>query len=216
MRPLYQTHRPTALDGVVGQAKAVATCRHLAARGLGGNAMWISGAKGTGKTTIARIMAGTLADVFHTVEVDAGKVTAEFLRQADVDARYAPLSGDGRAYIVNEAHGLTARAMRTLDVMLEALPESCVWIFTTTSEGQADLFESYHDAGPLLDRCLRIPLTTQGLCKAFAKRAREIAELEGLNGRPLAAYERLLKDNHNSMRGAMEDIQAGRMLQSEG
>lgn len=55
-------------------------------------------------------------------------------------------------------------------------------IFTTTVEGQDSLFEDAIDAHPLLSRCIELPLARRGLAEAFAKRAHEIADAEGLNG----------------------------------
>jgi hypothetical protein len=56
----------------------------------------------------------------------------------------------GRAFIVNEAHGLRKDVIRQLLVMLERIPPHVVWVFTTTIEGQESLFEDYDDASPLL------------------------------------------------------------------
>ena len=61
----------------------------------------------------------------------------------------------GRAYIVNEAHGLRKDVIRQLLVVLERIPPHSLWIFTTTIEGQEAIFEDYDDASPLLSRCLR-------------------------------------------------------------
>lgn len=58
MKPLYEAHRPQSWDEVVGQDKAVSKLLALKERvGLAGRAYWISGQSGTGKTTIARLIA---------------------------------------------------------------------------------------------------------------------------------------------------------------
>ena len=86
----------------------------------------------------------------------------------------------GRAYIVNEAHRLNKAAVRQLLTTLERIPAHVVWVFTTTVEGQGALFEGIDDAHPLLSRCVDLPLARRDLAKRFAKRAREIAQREGL------------------------------------
>ena len=104
---------------------------------------------------------------------------------ARVGARVFQISGwgekGGRAFLVNEAHGLRKDVIRQFLVMLERIPSHVVWIFTTTTEGEQGLFEDYDDAGPLLSRCLPLPLARRDLAKAAfrAAAAREIAEREG-------------------------------------
>jgi DNA polymerase III delta prime subunit len=54
---LTERYRPASWDEVVGQEKVVARIKAIALRGLGRRALWLSGASGTGKTTIARLVA---------------------------------------------------------------------------------------------------------------------------------------------------------------
>ena len=68
------------------------------------------------------------------------------------------------------------------------------------------------DSGPFASRCHRITLTNQGLAQAFAERAKHIAEAEGLDGRPVEAYVRLVKSCGNNMRAVLQRIEAGEML----
>jgi len=211
MKPIYERYRPRTFDDVIGQEKALETCRKLAARGLGGLAIWVAGPSGTGKTTLARILAAEIADRFFTVEIDAGDATMSRLRDIEAEMHYTAFGKGGRAYIINEAHGLTAQAMRKLLVMLESVPEHCLFVFTTTGAGQQQLFDDHTDTEPLLSRCIRIALTNQGLCGPFAEHVRAIATREGMNGKPLAAYERLARQHHNNMRAMFEAVEAGDM-----
>ncbi len=87
-----------------------------------------------------------------------------------------------------------------------------VFIFTTTKEGEAGLFDDQIDANPLLSRCIKIELTNQGLAKVFAEHCRRIATREGLNGKSLQSYIKLAAKCHNNCRMMLQEIESGVML----
>jgi len=209
---LYEKYRPSDWAGVIGQSKVVDQISQLRKRGLGGRAYFISGQSGTGKTTIARLIAAEIADPDYVEEIDATSCTVAALHRIEQAMQLYSFGKGGRAYLVNECHGLSKPAVRQLLVLLERLPSHVVMIFTTTNEGQLTFFEDKQDAGPLLSRCLRLDLARRDLSKAFAARAYEIANKEGLNGRPIEQYIRLCKDNRNNFRAIIQAIESGAML----
>lgn len=123
---------------------------------------------------------------------------------------YTTLSGGFRCWIVNEAQAMTARAVQAWLTVLDKLPSRVLVIFTTT-EDSAELFGHYE--GPFRSRCKSIKFANQGLAQAFAKRAKEIAERENLDGKPLESYVRLVQNCRNNLRYVLQEIEAGAMME---
>lgn len=214
MAQLALKHRPATWADVVGQDKAVTRLTSLRdGRGFGGRAYWISGASGTGKTTLAQLIAHDLADDECVEELDAAGLTVEQLREVERSASIRGWGRGGRVWIVNEAHAMRKAVIRQMLVFLERLPAHVAIVFTTTVEGQASMFDECDDASPLLSRCLPVPLARRDLAKPFAARARAIAQAEGLDGgRTEAQWLRLVQDNANNLRAVLQAIDAGDML----
>ena len=210
---LYEKYRPSTFDEVLGQDRAVKKVKLLLSRGWGGRAWWISGASGTGKTTIARIIACQGADDFYITEYDsADAMSVSAIDRLEQDMSYLAPGKGGRAYIINEAHGLRKPIIRRLLGLLERIPSHVCIVFTTTKTGESSLFDDQIDAQPLLSRCAKIELTNQGLAKAFAEHCRQIAENENLNGKPIQAYIKLAQNCKNNCRQMLMAVEAGDML----
>lgn len=216
---LCQKYRPREFGDFIGQEKVIARIRAVIRRkgfGLGsGEAVWLSGPTGTGKTTLAEIISRELGvepgPAWNYVEIDGTKCSVAEVRGLDSRTQAAGLFADSwQVFVVNEAHELQRRAVNAWLTLLERLPERWLVIFTTTQPADADLFGDFTE--PLLSRCKVFEFTNQGLAKLFAARAREIAQAEGLDGKPESAYLRLAQESHNSMRKVLQEIDSGRML----
>lgn len=215
---LHEKWRPREWSEFVGQDKAKAQAIRLVerAKSQGGPVqVWIDASgeanSGLGKTTLARLIAGALADPFFTDEFVGSDLTLTRVREI---AQAAHLCTSGakrfRAWIVNEAHAVPAPARDLLLDLLENAPEHFCIVFTTTRQPDSGLFGE--DNGPFYSRCSRIRLTNQGLAQAFADRARMIAQTEGLDGQPLEAYVKLARDCRNNMRAMIQRIDDGVMI----
>lgn len=216
---LCEKYRPRSWDTFIGQDKIIRRVRALIGRpGFGdggGDAFWFSGPTGTGKTTLAHLVAAELGcDGWGVEEIDGERCRVERVRQIGDNIGLAVLGTSGcgwRVYIVNESHAMSSRAVQAWLTLLERLPHKRLVIFTTTEKPTKDLFGKY--TAPLLARCKRFEFTNQGLAQAFADRAQEIAEAEGLNGQAPARYLRLVQDCKNSMREVLQRVDAGEMME---
>ncbi len=213
---LHEKYRPREWSDLVGQDKAVAVARRIIERpGFDRGAFFIdcagSNNSGTGKSSLAWVIAGTLADPFFITEIPGAKMDKAAVAEIERSAHLCSWSADKpfRVWIVNEAHAVTQGAVDLLLTFLEALPRHCVVIFTTTRQPDEELFGT--DNGPLYSRCHCIRLTNQGIAEPFARRVKSIAEAEGLDGQPMAKYVALIRQCKNNMRRALQLIEAGEL-----
>lgn len=212
---LDEKWRPATFKDVVGQESAIRKITTVLSRGWGARAFWLSGDSGTGKTTLAHIIAKSgatdadIGDHFGRItEVVGREMSPAGLTAIMHDWMFA----GGHALIVNEAHGLNKVMIEIFLNVLEQLRPNVVVIFTTTNEGE-DLFNGQADAAPFASRCLCLNLKSDGLTIPFARRAKFIARKENLDGRPITAYRKLMKRHNNNLRAALSEIEAGAMLE---
>lgn len=214
MVAIYETERPRDLNEVCGQDAAVRKVRFLErTSGLIGQVLWITGKAGTGKTTIARIVANSISDEFSTIELDAQDVSLERLREWERLAQYRPLTGGAYVFIVNEAHFLNSRSVSRLQTLLEDrnVQRNTTWIFTTTLKGE-EIFKRNMDATPFLSRTVAIRLESDdATIRAMALRLQDVSMKYGIEGHPAEAFEELLIACGGNMREALQRIATGEM-----
>ena len=166
---LYEKYRPKTLAEFIGQDKVKRQIERLMSRPeWDRDALWIQGPSGTGKTSLAWIIAGQVAKDFFVIELDGDKCNVQAVRELEQTlSLVAPNSW--RVVIVNESHAMSKQAVQAWLTMLERLPKHTLIIFTTTEPLQEDLFGSF--SGPFGRRCKVFSFTNQGLAQDFAQKA---------------------------------------------
>lgn len=131
---LYRKYRPTKFKDVVGQDHIVKVLEGAISLGNISHAYLFAGSRGTGKTSIARIMARELeiADI-DTYEIDAASNRGiDDIRSIRESVHTLPFESKYKIYIVDEAHMLTKDAWNAFLKTLEEPPAHVIFILATT------------------------------------------------------------------------------------
>ncbi len=210
---LYEKYRPRNFKEFIGQAMIVKKIQHIMQRpSWDRDAFWIQGPSGTGKTTLAWIIANLKATEFNITELDGTKCTIDQVRQIEEDFFYYAMDGSWKVIIVNEAHAMSKQAVQAWLTCLEKMPAKRLVLFTTTENIKKDLFNSF--SSPFASRCKMFNFSSKGLSYEFGKRCRQIAKREGLGTAPLKKFEYLVMVSKNNMRQALQRIEACEFLES--
>jgi replication-associated recombination protein RarA len=208
---LAESTRPRAYADVLGQPRALAAldCVRRLNGGLGGQVFWLAGPSGTGKTTLARLIANEVAGADGLVhETTGGALTVGDLDRLSDTWRLRPMFGSGYSLIVDEAHLLTKAVIGRLLGILEPPPPNVVVVMTTTREGDESVVDKL-DGGPLFSRTKRLPMASRGLAEVFAGRLQELAENLGVGGAAPEKYLRAVKDARNNLRACLQLVEQG-------
>ncbi len=131
---LYRKYRPQNWDEVIGQEHVVRTLTSALKLDRVSHAYLFSGPRGTGKTTIARLLAKSVgcADL-DLIEIDAASNRGiDEIRQLRDGIKFAPTAGKYKVFIIDEVHQLTKEAFNALLKTLEEPPAHAIFILATT------------------------------------------------------------------------------------
>lgn len=129
---LYKAVRPTKFEQVVGNEDTVKKVKAFIDKKTFPHASMFCGPSGCGKTTLARMVAKYLGST-SVVELDCADVTGvDNVRNIREQARYKPLVGGCKVFILDEAHKLSSAAQNALLKVLEDTPAHVYFMICTT------------------------------------------------------------------------------------
>ena len=213
---LYRKFRPNVFSEVKGQDAIVTTLKNQIKSERIGHAYLFCGTRGTGKTTVAKILARAvncenpqdgepcgecpvcrgIADgsVINVMEIDAASNSGvDDVRQIVDEVAYAPTVGKYRVYILDEVHMLTTAAFNALLKTLEEPPSYVIFIMATT--------EAHKIPITIQSRCQRYDFKRISL-NTITDRLRELTEKEGAEVEE-EALRFIAKEADGSMRDAL-------------
>lgn len=131
---LYRKYRPKGFDEVIGQDHIVNTIKGSLDTGKVAHAYLLHGPRGTGKTTIARIIASELGTSVNDIyEIDAASNRKiEHAKDIRENVRTKPFDSKYKVYILDEVHMLTEGAWNALLKTIEEPPVYVIFILATT------------------------------------------------------------------------------------
>ena len=199
---LARKYRPRTFDDLIGQEGMVRTLTNAFATGRIAHAFMLTGVRGVGKTTTARLLARALnyeSDDIHEPSLDlavegvhcraiiegrhidvleldaASRTKVDEMRELIDGVRYAPVQARYKVYIIDEVHMLSTQAFNALLKTLEEPPPHAKFIFATTEIRKVPV--------TILSRCQRFDLRRVE-ADVIAKNLADIAEKEGARIEP--------------------------------
>jgi DNA polymerase-3 subunit gamma/tau len=236
---LARKYRPQSFEDMIGQEAMVRTLRNAFASGRIAHAFMLTGVRGVGKTTTARLLARALnyeSDGVHqptvelagegrhcrsiiegrhidVLELDAASRTkVDEMRELLDGVRYAPVDARYKVYIIDEVHMLSTAAFNALLKTLEEPPPHAKFIFATTEIRKVPV--------TILSRCQRFDLRRVEP-EVIAKRLEQIASSEGAkieaDGLTLIARaaEGSVRDGLSMLDQAIVQSEAGAVVTAE-
>jgi len=219
---LYRRHRPRTFADVVGQEHVVRTLRNAVQQGKVHHAYLFVGSRGTGKTSMAKMLAACLncvngpttdpcgtcescvsianATSLDVIEMDAASNNSvDDIRELRDSVQFAPVSGRYKVYILDEAHMLSTAAWNAFLKTLEEPPPSTIFVLATT--------EAHKVMDTVVDRCHRFDFRRPTV-EQLATVVQRVAEKESIAIGPeaVALVARAATGSYRDALGTLEQL----------
>ncbi|HYM57003.1 MAG TPA: DNA polymerase III subunit gamma/tau [Solirubrobacteraceae bacterium] len=217
---LYRRHRPRTFADVVGQEHVVRTLFNAIERGKVHHAYLFVGSRGTGKTSMAKILAASLncvngpttepcgtcdscvaiasASSLDVIEMDAASNNSvDDIRDLREKVAYAPVSGRHKVYILDEAHMLSTAAWNAFLKTLEEPPPHTIFVLATTEAAKV--------LPTVVDRCHRFDFGRPTVAQ-ITEVLRRVADAESIEI-PDAACALIARSATGSFRDALGTLE---------
>ena len=211
---LYRKIRPDSFQDVKGQDAIVRTLKNQIRAQRIGHAYLFCGTRGSGKTTVAKILAKAVncenpqdgnqcgncrmcraiaaGASMNVIEIDAASNNGvDNIREIKEQVQYSPATGKYKVYIIDEVHMLSIGAFNALLKTLEEPPEYVIFILATT--------EAHKIPITILSRCQRYDFKRISI-DTISSRLSELMKAEGIT-----ADERALRYVAKAADGSMRD-----------
>lgn len=189
---LYRKFRPDSFEDVKGQEHIVTTLRNQIMAERVGHAYLFCGTRGTGKTTVAKLLAKAVncehpvegnpcqecrmckaiaaGNSMNVIEIDAASNNGvDNVREIVEEVRYSPTEGKYKVYIIDEVHMLSTGAFNALLKTIEEPPSYVIFILATTEVHKIPI--------TILSRCQRYDFKRISI-DIIAERLKELMEIE--------------------------------------
>jgi DNA polymerase-3 subunit gamma/tau len=219
---LYRRHRPRTFDDVIGQEHVVRTLRNAIEQGKVHHAYLFVGSRGTGKTSMAKMLAACLncergptidpcgvcescmsiasATSMDVIEMDAASNNSvDDIRELRDSVQYAPVTGRYKIYILDEAHMLSTAAWNAFLKTLEEPPPSTIFVLATT--------EAHKIMDTVVDRCHRFDFRRPTV-EQLATVVQRVAQKEAIEVAPeaVALVARNATGSYRDALGTLEQL----------
>jgi len=165
MKSLYREYRPKSFAEVIGQNHITQTLQNQIKGGRISHAYLFCGTRGTGKTTVAKILARQLANDIDIFEIDsASNNSVGDVRDIIDKVKFPPVLSNYKVYIIDEVHMFSQSAFNAFLKTLEEPPAHAIFILCTT--------EPHKLLPTVQSRCLRFdfrPVSSEAIEKLVTK-----------------------------------------------